>query len=245
VSGARHVVVSTHFDDAVLSLGGALLALGGDAAVVTVRGGVPAPGTQASWWDRACGFADAAEAARTRRREDAAACAASGAAAVHLDFLDRPYAPADERLEDVAAAVARHVPREATLWLPAAIGGHPDHVATRDALLPLARRRAGPLVVYADTPYACAEGWETPDAERDPDGRWQPQLHAFAAVGIELGEPARLRLDARTTARKVALLRLHATQLHALGRDHPRLCHVRGDLATEVRWDARAGGIDN
>lgn len=32
-------------------MSGALLALAADAAVVTVRGGVPAPGTEAAWWD--------------------------------------------------------------------------------------------------------------------------------------------------------------------------------------------------
>ena len=49
------------------------------------------------------------------------------------------------------------------LWLPAAIGGHRDHLDVRDALLPLAQELPPARVrVYADLPYAAEAGYAAP-----------------------------------------------------------------------------------
>src|SRR6185369_15623364 len=73
------LIVSPHFDDAVLSCGANLLTGGPPATVLTVCGGAPAPGTPPSSWDWRCGFLDGHSAAVRRRQEDERACAAAGA----------------------------------------------------------------------------------------------------------------------------------------------------------------------
>lgn len=46
------------------------------------------------------------------------------------------------------------------IWLPAAIGGHPDHRMTRDiGLRAAANLRRAEVVLYADYPYILAHGW--------------------------------------------------------------------------------------
>ena len=86
------IIVSTHFDDAVLSLAHVLQAAGPLATVVTVCGGPPPDGLPVSEWDAGCGFASGPEAARARVAEDAAACAVTGARPLPLDHADTPYA---------------------------------------------------------------------------------------------------------------------------------------------------------
>src|SRR4051794_2797328 len=150
VSLCAQIIVSTHFDDAVLSLAHVLQAAGPLATVVTVCGGAPRDGLPVSEWDAGCGFAGGQEAARARAVEDAAACAVTGARPLPLDHADTPYA----LLPDAAALQAEIAPLlrgDCTLWLPGGIG-NPDHAHVRDALLPLAADGQ----IYVDLPYAGA-----------------------------------------------------------------------------------------
>jgi LmbE family N-acetylglucosaminyl deacetylase len=148
VSPRAQIIVSTHFDDAALSLAHVLLAAGPLATVVTVCGGAPPDGLPVSAWDAGCGFASGPEAAQARAAEDTAACAATGARPLPLDHPDSPYGP----LPDAATLRAEIEPLlrgDCTLWLPSGIGNS-DHAHVRDALLPLAAHRQ----IYADLPYA-------------------------------------------------------------------------------------------
>ena len=83
------IIVSTHFDDAALSLAHVLQAAGSLATVVTVCGGPPPDGLPVSEWDAGCGFASGPEAAPARVAEDAAACAVTGARPLPLDHATR------------------------------------------------------------------------------------------------------------------------------------------------------------
>ncbi len=48
------------------------------------------------------------------------------------------------------------------VWLPAAIGGHPDHLLARQAGLRAAASAGhAEVVLYADFPYVIARGWPT------------------------------------------------------------------------------------
>jgi len=148
VAPHAQIIVSTHFDDAVLSLAHVLQAAGPLATVVTVCGGPPPDGLPVSEWDAGCGFASGPDAARARVAEDAAACAVTGARPLPLDHADTPYA----LLPDAATLQAEIGPLlrgNSTLWLPAGIG-NPDHAHVRDALLPLAADGQ----IYVDLPYA-------------------------------------------------------------------------------------------
>jgi LmbE family N-acetylglucosaminyl deacetylase len=234
---AAAVVVSPHFDDAVLSLAGLLTRWGAAATVLTALGGRPAGSTPASDWDRACGFDDAATAAATRAGEDRTACARLGFTPVHLGGLDRAYR--DRTGDDLAelpgalAGVAGGTP----VLLPAGIGGHPDHIRVRDAAL-AALRAAGhePVYLYADLPYAAnLWHWDRPESDR-LDGP-----AALAAIAALADRPAAARLDrvrlstAEWAAKRNAVW-AYASQLAPLSMTVRGLMFCPGPLQTEAVW---------
>jgi len=233
----RHTVVSPHSDDAAFSVGSLLLTEGAEAQVITICAGRPDDDSAAADWDWRCGFRTAGQAATVRRAEDSAACRSVGASVCHLSYPDAPYAPersaADlpDELEQLLAGT--------TVWLPAAIGGHPDHVLTRNAVLAVLRRTALPALLYADTPYASACGWRTADDDRDDAFRWASALGGVTAQGFELSDPVWHILDHSAAAAKIKLARHYASQLCGLGQHYPGLTRVDGDLATEVHWHLR------
>ncbi len=101
------VVVSPHFDDAVLSCWH-LLRSDDDVRVVNVFTGVPENGRPPGWWDLLTGAASSAKRVRERAQEDARALAVAGREAVGLGFLDEQYrteAEATEPLVDELRAV--------------------------------------------------------------------------------------------------------------------------------------------
>jgi LmbE family N-acetylglucosaminyl deacetylase len=212
VSG-RNVVVSTHFDDAALSLGGSVER----ALVVTVRAGVPADPLLNPDWDARCGFGSAREAVEARREEDRASCAALGWEPVHLDLADGQYGdPVDP--DAVRQAVAEQVGPEDLLWIPAGIG-HADHVATRDALLPLlAERPSGLGRLYADLPYVARLG---------------RRIRSRRHLGVELGRVVVCRLDTGRLARKRVAVEAHASQIPALRQGFPTF---DASLRAEAWW---------
>lgn len=154
------VVLSPHFDDAALSVGGSLASRAGPIAIVTVHGGPPPAGVAVSDWDAVCGFVSAAEAYRLRRQEDARACTVLGAEQVLLEHADGPYrsGPLDA-LSDFLGSLDPGT----EVLLPLGTN-QPDHAAVRDqALAVLAGREVRPLI-YADLPYtAVADGWGGPN----------------------------------------------------------------------------------
>ncbi len=104
----RTVILSPHFDDAVLSCWH-LLASADEVLVVNVFAGEPPAGTL-GWWDRLAGATDSAAAVRTRIEEDRQALALAGRTAVNLPFLDSQYRqrrPGDGRDRRGAARSAR------------------------------------------------------------------------------------------------------------------------------------------
>jgi LmbE family N-acetylglucosaminyl deacetylase len=223
VPGEAQLVVSTHFDDAALSVAHVLQSAGALATVVTVCGGAPPQGAEVSGWDAASGFAGGREAARARALEDRRACAVTGAAAVHLRHRDGPYRRGRLRGTPIRAAIERWLGDSGVLWLPAAIGAHPDHVAVRAALLPLARSLpAGRVRVYADLPYAAESGYDLPPAV------------AAALPGLRAHD---VRMRGQAFERKLAAVRCHASQIAPLqGADAPGLLAAGGVLARERVW---------
>ena len=92
---SRHaVILSPHFDDAVLSCWH-VLARAGEVLVVNVFAAEPAAGAL-GWWDRHAGAADSARAVRTRIEEDRQPLALAGRTAVKLPFLDGQYRHGDQ-----------------------------------------------------------------------------------------------------------------------------------------------------
>jgi LmbE family N-acetylglucosaminyl deacetylase len=223
-SAPVQLVVSTHFDDAALSLAHVLQRAAERATVLTVCGGVPSRDLAVSDWDAHSGFASPSEAARTRGLEDARACAVTGARRVRLRHLDAPYRERPLRTHAIRAAVQRHLSEGAVLWLPAAIGDHPDHLDVRTALLPLAASLpASRLGVYADLPYASWCGYRLPRAV------------ARALPGLRARD---VRLRGEVFERKLEAVRCHASQIDGLDEAAPGLLDPDGVLARERIWTA-------
>lgn len=153
VSRPTTLVISPHFDDAVLSCGH-WLHMNPGAVVATVCSGKPEPGRAASRWDARFGTAD--RAADERRAEDEAALATLGATQHILGFLDDPYRGDDEPFEDdLERSIGELVDtlRPVACLVPLGFG-HIDHRITgRAARQALVDRPWCELVVYVDLPY--------------------------------------------------------------------------------------------
>ena len=163
------VVLSPHFDDAVLSCGGWLARHPG-TLVATVCSGRPGPGVAADpAWDALAGFDGADEAARSRRGEDLEALARLDAEQLLLGFLDRPYQDRAGRAhedpgvvgtfgEALTARIGRLLDEHAPEWCLFPLGlVHPDHVTTRlAAVAALGARGHVRGAAYLDLPYGVA-----------------------------------------------------------------------------------------
>ncbi|MFI1398284.1 PIG-L deacetylase family protein [Streptomyces sp. NPDC020681] len=232
----RTVVLSPHFDDAALSLGGLLLALPGPVAVVTVYGGAPAADAPTSWWDSSCGFSSPAEAHRSRRAEDAAACARLGAEQVVLDHPDGPYADSGE-LTGLDRLLKSLDPSTRVL-VPLGTN-QPDHATVRLRATRVLADLGAPLPwVYADLPYTGhLPEWGTDRASAALAGseKW-----GLAYQELLRDHRATVRHDLRLTdeqwaAKREAVL-CHASQHAMLAADHGSFLARTGPLRAELIW---------
>jgi LmbE family N-acetylglucosaminyl deacetylase len=150
------LVVSPHYDDAVLSCGNLLAAVPG-STVITVFAGCPADGSILTDWDERCGFASAHAAMGERKKENVHALSVLGASAIDLDFLDsqysqRPQLGSDLLGDTLAAMITQTQP--AAVFFPLGLF-HEDHVTVSDVLMTLCHRLPSvQWFVYADIPYA-------------------------------------------------------------------------------------------
>lgn len=187
-SGARLLVVSPHFDDGVLSVGGAIAQLVRSGAAVTVAtvfsGSSEGPlSAAAQAFHERCGLDD--DAMRQRAGEDREACRRLGAEPVHLGMLEALYrrekhgghryaegpaifaadlvaecAVVERAAEMIGALVAELDP--ALVLSPLAVGAHVDHEITSAAVRRL-DLDAGRVCWFEDLPYALyahLRGWE-------------------------------------------------------------------------------------
>jgi LmbE family N-acetylglucosaminyl deacetylase len=163
------LVLSPHFDDAVLSCGAWLGGHPG-SVVATVCSGRPGPGVASHSWDAATGFSSGDAAAAARRAEDAAALAVLGATQHGLGFLDGDYREMTGRChedgsvrgpfkEALADAVREMVDALAPQLLLCPMGLlHRDHIATAEAAWSTLGARPDCLIVaYLDLPYGITD----------------------------------------------------------------------------------------
>lgn len=151
------LVISPHFDDAVLSCG-ELLARRPGSTVATVCGGRPLRRASTPEWDVDCGFAGGDDVMAIRVGEDWAALEILGARQVVLTERDMQYHPHPGRQRRVTRALANLLeavePEECAL--PIGIG-HPDHILARSCCLTLAEKH--PWIswrAYTDLPYGAS-----------------------------------------------------------------------------------------
>jgi LmbE family N-acetylglucosaminyl deacetylase len=205
----RVLVVSPHFDDAVLSCAH-VVAAAREAVVVTVFGGRPERYPPVpSAWDERCGFRAGDDVVARRRAENTSALEALAARDESCALVDAQYRDGEwYAIADVVAALQPAFERfgPTTVVLPLGIG-HRDHRLACAAALALRRGREElSWAAYAEYPYAWREvDWETkrlarlrrrgyrftpvlgvpatPEAKAAALSRYESQL-----VGLELGE---------------------------------------------------------
>jgi LmbE family N-acetylglucosaminyl deacetylase len=236
----RYAVVSPHFDDAVISMAGTVLALGGPATFITVHGGVPREAAETSPWDQNCGFLSGREAARFRREEELRAVEIIGAESVCLPIPDDPYIAEEGVDRAVAAELAPVLTEVDAVLAPAGIGSHPGHLRTRDAVLAVMRQRPKvDVYLYADLPYASwAPNWAdddfgTVDEHGDVFGGLLPLLATY-----HLAAPKVTHLAPDIWVTKRSAVFCHASQLGPLSQVWPNFLAQQGPLRRELLWRA-------
>lgn len=192
VGSSTFIVVSPHFDDAVLSTFG-LLAHAHSCKVINVFTHVPS-GIQATDWDRDRGFSSAQDHMTARLAEERDVMASLRVDHQEVDLVPFEYVQSREQLTaDERLAVLDAISLEwsasgvrPTVALPVGAGrkysipervyhrlwparrppgggaAHIDHVALTDSLLPELLRLEIPVVLYEDLPYL----WSGPGDQR-------------------------------------------------------------------------------
>ncbi|HEY2768639.1 MAG TPA: PIG-L family deacetylase [Solirubrobacteraceae bacterium] len=233
------VILSPHFDDAVLSCWHVLRGAG-EVLVVNVFTGEPPAGTL-GWWDQLAGVTDSAAAVRARAQEDRAALALAGRAALNLPFLDGQYRQRDQSPGEIVEALRRLRVTGARIYAPAGLGDcHRDHAAVRDAALELHTQGAD-VVLYADLPHANKYGWPRwvlggATAGTDPAGeQWASQLQA-GGIRVERTTAATYPLAPEDYAEKLAAVRAYRSQIAPLQQDFATSLEDPRVLGFEVDW---------
>jgi LmbE family N-acetylglucosaminyl deacetylase len=210
------VAISAHLDDAALSASASLA--GRDATVVTVFAAMPPPEVELSSWDAHTGATSSKDRQTERLAEDAEAMRLLSAQGRYLDELDRQYRRSGERpgLDRIARSIAGYFTGDSIeAWIPAALGGHPDHAIARDAALQAAAIAGLPeIVLYADYPYVLSFGlpsWLT-------------------------SRPTEISLTSSQRETKVKIIRAYRSQSLALGLSDADLAASPAKLNTELFW---------
>jgi len=219
------VVISPHFDDAVLSCGDWLAACPG-STVLTVYSGVPPSSTPLTDWDRRCGFQSAAQAMLARHEENRAAMEVLGARSLELGLLDDQYTrqPAGPGRLTGMLATALTTLQPAVVLMPLGLF-HRDHLRVSEAALTIWRLFERPLggrwLAYEEALY------------RRKPGLVQSRLAALRTQHI-VATP--IPGPVYRGERKTRAVAAYASQLEPLG-----LVPGQGDdAAPEIYWELAA-----
>jgi hypothetical protein len=238
--GRDAVILSPHFDDAVLSCWH-VLASAGEVLVVNVFAGEPPSGTL-GWWDRHAGATDSARAVRARIEEDRQALALAGRTAVNLPFLDGQYRHGDQAPGEIVEALRGVLVPGTRIYAPASLGDHHrDHTAVRAAALAL-RAEGADVALYADVPHATVDGWprwvlnggsflgKDPAAER-----WAAELET-TGIPVERMDATAHRLQAEAHAGKLEAVLTYGSQIAPLQQVFGSSLEDPQLLGFEVDW---------
>jgi LmbE family N-acetylglucosaminyl deacetylase len=237
----RPVVFSPHLDDASLS---ACLQLSRDGALaVTVFSGPPRDDRELTYWDRLTRAASSAGRVLERLEEDDRAMCLIGCETARAGLPEHQYRDALDQ-DALLSVIAPYVSEATEVWIPAGMGGHPDHVALRDAVLGVADGLPVQAHLYADIPAGLWYGWPSwvtgePAGEYlDPDYFFQAEL-AHRGLDTDRLTPEVFPLDAAMRKRKEQVLHCYRSQLPAISLklNNPTLWDAL--LTYEAGWHLR------
>jgi LmbE family N-acetylglucosaminyl deacetylase len=238
---APELLLSPHWDDAVLSCWG-VLTQARELNVVNVFAALPAPGHRGSW-ELVAGLEDSRARARVRIDEDSLALSLAGRRPRNLPLPEARHARASSRPDagDIDAALTGELPAASRVYVPAGIGGHSDHLLTR--LYGRALCAAGfPVAAYAEFPYCIFHGWPAwvdgsePDPARDAERYWQSFLSGLPEL-VTLREGEVTRLPADSAQRKLEAIGCYRLSLNHAVR---RMLADEDFHGIEVRWELAA-----
>jgi LmbE family N-acetylglucosaminyl deacetylase len=239
------VVFSPHLDDAVLSAAVCLMRRG--VLLVTVFAGPPPETVTLTHWDRFTRASSSAQRYEQRLAEDDRAMAALGVAQERLDEVDNQYRNYPLDTARLARRLATFTHQADEVWVPAAIGGHPDHVAVREAVLAELGGSVN-VVLYADQPYSIFAGWPTwvtgeeLDEHIDPDYWIENELVAQGFRPDQV-QPQFVELTETQRGRKESAVLCYRSQLAALPLDPKDTRRWQSFLRFEMYWDVLASRV--
>lgn len=234
------VIVSPHLDDAALSAS-AKLGEGG-ATVVTVFTAVPAADWPTTWWDRLTGATSSRDRQLERLAEDEAAMRLLNARRLYLDEFEELYRSAPPDLSAATDRLAECFRGAEEVWLPAAIGGHPDHQMTRDiGLRAAANSGRDEVELYADYPYVVSHGWPASLTGRAPEpfidaDFWLNRQLTRAGLDPDYLNTELVTLDREQRALKRQVIRAYQSQAPVLSLGSSDLTADPTKLDYELRW---------
>jgi len=209
----RHIYLSPHLDDAILSCGGAIhlhTTSGARVLVITIFAGQfnggelsPFARLQHTYWG------DPPQPMALRRAEDGAALTSLNAKARHLGYLDAVYRagpdgewlynreealwrdlhPADPMDQKGTEALAEHLAGQllskddATVYAPLGVGRHVDHQIVHAAAR-LLLKMGYQVAFYEDYPYAEKAGALSPTIEATGAKRWHIETISLRAEDL-------------------------------------------------------------
>lgn len=215
-----NIILSPHFDDAVLSLGGLVAQEGSNTLVATFFAGAP-PTPLVRRWDTMCGFADSGEAIRARTEENKKSLNGFGVTDdrirnyVHLDVeyrfnRDDKKVPEPELVDAIRKEIESLLREFASDSLKIFIPGfavHTDHALMKDAALAVARtlpqKSTCQFFFYQDIPYV----FKISEIER---------LHKITQGSFSVS-PHIIPLTREDMEKKLAGVALYASQVDHLG----------------------------
>lgn len=184
----RHLILSPHLDDAVLSLGGLLAQEASTCTVVTFFAGVPEHPVIRPW-DLVCGFRDSAQAMQVRIKENQQALQYLGvpdAQIINLPYLDLQYRPLTgapllraQLLTEVQRVLASFAGNQVRVYAPG-LRGHADHALVRSAAL----AATADVLLYEDLPYAYMLPMQRLAAQISKGARTQARPIALSAEAL-------------------------------------------------------------
>lgn len=161
------IVLSPHFDDAVISMGGLLAKHEHPTVVATFFTAEPAVATSTQW-DTMSGFSNSKDAVTARTQENQKALTTLGVDAIkNFGYMDSQYrhgTSSDADLEqnmaqDIQALLASYGDKQISVYAPSIFGpkiSHPDHALLHRAFFDVAENYPKQNVTfyfYEDYPY--------------------------------------------------------------------------------------------